>query len=194
MTGIRLAAAAALAAALVACKKTAPPPMVEANPPPPHGTTAWKIFNARTAAPLDISSSATIMDVMVGDTGITTKLVEGDNGWTCYPDDPSTEANDPFCTDEEGMRWMEAWKAHRPPRLQGMAVAYSMQGGASASDTDPFKLAPDSGKPWIVDPPSIAIAMPNARSYAGLPTTRRADGPWVRFAGTPYAHIVIPAR
>jgi hypothetical protein len=190
---MRLAAVAALAVAAAACKKAEVQPMVEISPPPARGTTAWKIYSARTGAPAEITANATIMDEMVRDTGITTRLVEGDNGWTCYPDDPSTDANDPWCVDEEGKKFLDAWQNHVRPRLAGMGIAYMMQGGVVASDTDPYQLAPDSGKAWIVNGPGIAIVMPTPRSYAGLPTTRRADGPWVRFAGTPYAHIVIPA-
>lgn len=186
---------AAMAAVLVlfACKREPPPPMADANPEPPRGTLPWKLHNARSAAPSDISANATIMDVAPTDTSARATLVQGENGWTCFPDNPGTDANDPFCVDEEGTRWMEAHRVRRAPRLNGMAIAYALQGGVSASDRDPFKMAPDSGQQWLVDGPSIYIAMPNARSYAGLPTTRRSDGPWVKYAGTPYAYIVIPA-
>jgi hypothetical protein len=60
-----------------------------------------------------------------------------------------------------------------------------------ASDTDPAKMQPDSG--WIMDGPSIYLVMPSASAYTGIPTTRRTTGPWVRYSGTPYAYIVVPA-
>lgn len=184
---------AVLACALaLACKKeqqaAAPPPE------PAPGTPAWKIANARTAAPFDVASGATVLDWPASDTAQPPQLAAGTNGWSCFPDEPNTPANDPFCADEEMMKWVNAWAKHQPPRLTAMGVGYALQGGESASDTDPFKLAPDSGQQWLVNPPTVVIVMPNPRAaFAGLPTTRTASGPWVMYAGTPYAHLMVPA-
>lgn len=175
---------------LVSCKRDGTPPA--ASEPAP-GSPAWKVRSARSAAPADVSANATVRDGNPADSTPGAQLAAGDNGWVCYPDDPRSEAADPICLDDGAMTWMAAWVAHRPPRLTSMAIAYMMQGGLSASDTDPFKMEPDSPQPWIQEPPQLAIAMPSSRSYTGLPTTRRADGPWVKYAGTPYAYIVVPA-
>ena len=182
-----------LAVTMIAACKKEPEPMADANPEPPRGTPQWKIVYARSAAPAQISANATVQDVGATDSTPGDTLARGDNGWTCMPDNPRTDANDPWCIDEESQKIMAAFATRTAPRLSGMAIAYMLQGGVSASDTDPFKMRPDSGQQWIVDPPSILIMMPSARSYAGLPTTRRTDGPWVRWSGTPYAHIVVPA-
>ena len=176
---------------VIACKKEAPPP---AEPPgPAPGTAEWKIQNARSAAPFDVGSGATVLDWPASDTARPPQLAAGTNGWSCFPDDRNTPANDPVCADEETMKWFDAKSKHQPPRLAAMGVGYMLQGGKSASDTDPFKLAPDSGQPWLEDPPHLMIFMPNPRAaFAGLPTTRTASGPWVMFAGTPYAHLMVP--
>ena len=176
---------------LVACKKAETPPPADTAPAP--GSPAWKVASARSAAPAEVSANATVMDGSPFDSAAASQLAAGENGWRCYPDNPRTEGADPICLDEPAMQWVAAFMARRPPRLTGMAIGYMMRGGVSASDTDPFKAAPDSGQPWIQDPPAIGIAMPSARSYAGLPTHRRPDGPWIKFAGTPYAYIVIPS-
>jgi hypothetical protein len=177
---------------IVACKKAETPPPAAAAPAP--GSPAWKVANARSAAPAQIAMNATVLDGVVYDSVPGATLAAGDNGWTCYASDPRTEADDPVCLDEQGMAFERAWLAHQTPHLTGMGIAYLLKGGVSPSDTDPFKMAPDSGQPWIQEPPQIGIAMPSARSYTGLPTRRRPDGPWVKFAGTPYAYIVIPSR
>lgn len=184
-------AAAVLAAA---CSKSEPPEMVDANLAPPPGSRAWKIESARGAAPYEVSSGARVLDWPAADTAQPAELRPGGNGWTCFPDDPNTPAEDPMCADEEGMKWIEAYLAGRRPELAGMAVFYMLRGGSSASDTDPFKTAPDSGQEWLTDPPHLMIAMPNPRTaFRGLPTARAATGPWVMFAGTPYAHLMVPA-
>ena len=188
----RMALVLAAAVMVTACKKTEPDASVVEMAPEP-GSVPWKIQNARSAAPASISAGARVRERMNPDTAWGAVLAQGDSTWTCIADDPNTQANDPYCIDGEGARFVEAWRAQRPPRLSGMGIAYILQGSASASDTDPFKTMPDSGQQWLVDPPHIGIAMPNARSYAGLPTRRRTDGPWVKFAGTPYAYIIIPS-
>jgi hypothetical protein len=137
--------------------------------------------------------NAAVLDGTPFDSVAGAQLASGDNGWTCYPDAANTPADDPICLDEQAMIFSQAWSKRQTPHLTGMAVAYMLKGSESASDTDPLKWGPDSGQAWISDPPQVAIAMPSARSYAGLPTRRRPDGPWVRFAGTPYAYIVIPS-
>lgn len=179
--------------AVAACKKAEAPPAEPAAAAPAPGSPAWKVASARSAAPAEVSANATVMDGSPWDSVPGAQLAAGENGWRCYADNPATSADDPLCLDEQALVWAAAFMAHRPPRLTGMAIGYMLRGGVSASDTDPLKAAPDSGQPWIQDPPQIAIAMPNARSYTGLPTTRRPDGPWVKFAGTPYAYIVIPS-
>ncbi len=175
---------------LAACKK-ADAPMASAEPELPPGSRAWKIRNARSAAPAVIAMGAYVIEF--DSVGRPDTLETGQSSWVCMPDSPQTAANDPVCADDQAMRWVDAWYSRTRPGLTGMGVAYALQGGAVASDTDPLKMTPDSGQAWLLDGPSIYIAMPSPRSYAGLPTTRRADGPWVRFAGTPYAYIVMPA-
>jgi len=177
---------------LAACRKDAPE--TAATPPAPEpGSREWRIQNARSAAPPMISAGS--MVAMIRDTTMAIDTIErGDsaNHWVCFVDDPNTTHNDPVCADDQAMRWFAAWVRREPPRLTGMGVAYALQGGAVASDTDPFDMTPDSSG-FLLDGPSIYILMPNAASYAGLPTTRQSGRPWVRYAGTPYAYIVVPA-
>jgi len=177
-----------------ACKRAETPATgTAAAAEPAPGSTEWKVRNARSAAPAQISMGATVLDGTPIDSVPGAILAAGDNGWTCWASDPRTEADDPVCLDEQGMAFEQAFLKGQTPHLTGMAIAYMLKGGVSASDTDPTKMAPDSGQPWIQEPPQIAIAMPSPRSYAGLPTHRRPDGPWVKFAGTRYAYIVIPS-
>ena len=190
----RLTAAALLLLLIVACKKADAPPAETAAAPPAPGTPAWKVLNARSAAPAQISMNATVVDGVITDSVPGATLAPGENGWTCWADNPATNNEDPICVDEQGLVFVRAWISRQPPRLTGMGVAYTLKGGSpTASDTDPYKAAPDSGQPWTQEPPQIGIVMPSARSYTGLPTRRRPDGPWVRFAGTPYAYIVVPS-
>lgn len=190
-----MAARTLLIAALVlvtACKKTETPEnTAEAEPQP--GTREWKIRNARSAAPPMIAAQSMVVEVRDSTMALDT-LERGDSAspWVCFADDRNTQPNDPVCADDQGMRFFHAWISRQPPRLTGMGVAYALQGGYTASDTDPYDMTPDSSG-LLSDGPAIYIVMPTAAAYTGIPTTRRTDGPWVRFSGTPYAYIVVPA-
>jgi hypothetical protein len=91
------------------------------------------------------------------------------------------------------MKYYQAYLAHHPPRLSGMALMYALQGSQLANITDPYKVTPDSGQAWVTVEPAIFIVMPDARAYRGLPTVPTPGKPWVVFAGTPYAVLIVPA-
>ena len=183
--------AGVLVVGLAACAKEQP--KVAAAPPagPAKGTPEWKIQNAMSAAPTVIGSAATIMD-LPGSDGKMTQLKAGTNGWTCTPDDPNTPGNDPVCADAGFMDWFGAWMQHKAPHLTAPALAYMLQGASDASNTDPFKMKPDSGQPWVITGPHIMVAVPDARSLSKFSTDWKSGGPYVMFAGTPYAHLMVP--
>jgi hypothetical protein len=190
MRAMRTAMMLALGGALAAsgCTKEEAKP---AAAPPAPGTTEWKIRNAMSAGPEYVASGATLLEMVPNDTAMPT-LRAGTNGWTCFTDDPRTPANDPTCADDEMMKAFEAYRAHKPPRLSGMALLYALQGGQLASITEPGKARPDSGQAWTTIGPTVFIMMPDARAYRGLPTTPAPGRPWVIWAGTPYAALVVP--
>lgn len=176
---------------IAACSKVeAPANTAEAEPEP--GSREWQIRNARSAAPPMVGAQS--MVVMVRDTTMaldTLQLGDSASSWVCFVDDAATPHSDPVCADDQAMRWFQALMTRQRPQLTGMGVAYALQGGGAPNDRDPFDMTPDST--FVNDGPSIYIVMPNAASYTGLPTTRQSARPWVRYSGTPYAYIVVPA-
>lgn len=188
----RLASLLACVLAIACAKKETPPP-AQASTGPAPGTPEWKIENARSGAPLEIGKGATVLDWPTSESAPPGQLVAGTNGWTCFPDEPSTPANDPGCLDKEAMKFLDAMMKRRAPQLSAIGMVYELQGSMSASNTDPFKTKPDSGQPWLVFPPFVVVIAPNPRSaFAGWPTTPAGGGPWVMYAGTPYAHLMVP--
>lgn len=184
----------ALVLLAAACKSEIKPEMVDRDIPIPENSRVWKINSARSAAPGDVAREALVLDYPPNDTARAEELVLGSNGWTCWPDDPRTPANDPLCEDAGGREWEYAAQARRPPRIAGMGTIYRLQGANSASDTDPSRRTPPEGTAWIEDEPHVVIILPNAqRAWPGLPTVRQKDRPWVRYAGTPWAYLWVPA-
>jgi hypothetical protein len=186
------AAGVAALALVAACAKEQPKAPAAAAPAgPARGTPEWKIQDAMSAAPAVIASAATVMD-WPGADGKMAQLRAGTNGWTCMPDDPNTPSDDPVCYDTQFGDWANAWMTHKAPHITAPAIAFMLQGATDASNTDPFKMKPDSGQPWVVTGPHIMLAVPDPRTLSKYPTDWHSGAPYVMFGGTPYAHLMIP--
>lgn len=154
-----------------------------------------KIRDAMSAAPASISAEATILDWPAEDGGEPVLLRQGTNGWTCFPDFPGSEGNDPQCLDETFLKWAQAYISRATPQTDRIGIGYMIShGGAHSSNADPFATGPTPDNDWGFDPPHLMIVVPDARALEGLPTTRRSGGPWVMWTGTPYAHIMVPVE
>lgn len=154
--------------------------------------TQAKIANAMSAAPLSIAENATIMDHEFDAEGSIVILREGTNGWTCFPDFPGSPGNDPACYDETWMQWLYAYLAGEEPNISTPGLSYRLQGSSDASNTDPFAMEPATGEEWIASPPHIMIVVPGKLDTSLFSTDPESGEPWIMFARTPYAHIMMP--
>ena len=188
-----------LALLAVGCQQSPPQQATEAaNPPPPPGpapgTAEWKIQDALSAAPAAIAANAAVLDWPAEEGGEMPQLKAGTNGWTCLPDMPDTPADDPMCLDGPWMQWAAAWMGHTEPELTSVGISYMLQGGADASNTDPYATEPDSTTGWIMSPAHVMVIVPDRSQLDGLPTDPNSGGPYVMWKGTPYAHIMVPVK
>ena len=178
-----------LALMLVACSPADGGDDESAGPEP--GSPERTIQNAMSAAPEAIANDATIMDFVAG--GGASLVRQGSNGWTCYPTAPSIPYNDPKCIDGITALWVQAIGAQTTPAITSIGVGYMLQGGGSIHDSDPFAPPSPNIEDWIVDPPHLMLFFPPGMlDSAGIPSSRAGGGPWIMWAGTPYAHIMIP--
>ena len=148
------------------------------------------ITSAASAAPAAIGGQATVM-TMDGKV-----LRKGTNGWTCFPDDPGTPGPDPMGVDKNGMDWMNALMAKKPPPAT-VGMAYMLQGGSDASNLDPFLSKPPAGAKWVTTGPHIMVLSASLAAGSGYPTKQAAPDatkPYVMYGGTPYAHIMFPVK
>lgn len=153
--------------------------------------THAKIENAMSAAPYAIAKDATVMDVNAE--GEVVVLREGTNEWTCWPDNPTNPGNDPACLDPVFMQWNDAIAAGAEPELTSVGLAYMLQGGTDASNTEPL-LEPAEGEDWVYTPPHVMIVFPKDFDLSLFPTDHEYGGPYVMWAGTPYEHIMMPVN
>jgi hypothetical protein len=196
-TCLWLAAAAAMAAT-GACNKTGTTNDTATNANAALASTnstasSDPIASAESAAPASIAQAASI--VTVSSDGKMTTLRQGKNGWTCMPDAPDTPGPDPMCMDANAAKWAAAWMGHKPPPEGTTGVMYMLEGGTDASNTDPYATKPTAENAWIKTGPHIMIVGSSA-VLAGHPSGAKPDTsvPYVMWAGTPYAHLMVPMK
>lgn len=181
--------AAVAAFGLTACseKKGEPPAQASTGTP----AASDPIASAESAAPRAIGTAATV--VATDDKGAMKELRKGTNGWTCMPDNPVTPGPDPMCMDPNATEWAMAWIGHKPPPTEKPGLMYMLEGGTDASNTDPYATRPDGD--WIKTGPHIML-VGSVAALNGYPSGASPDtsAPYVMWAGTPYAHLMVPVQ
>jgi hypothetical protein len=149
------------------------------------------VASAMSAAPAAISDKATIVQAEAD--GSMKTLREGSNGWTCMPDSPATPGPDPMCMDANAAKWAQAWIGKKEPPQGTVGVMYMLEGGTDASNTDPYATKPTTENEWVSTGPHIMI-VGSKDVLAGYPSGAKPEtaAPYVMWAGTPYAHLMIP--
>ena len=192
MSSTRLALILLAATSLVSCQNKAETPAA----PAASGSAAPvaandPIASAESAAPASVAKAAAI--VTMGADGKITELRKGTNGFTCMPDAPDTPGPDPMCFDANAREWVMAWAGHKAPPTDKAGVMYMLAGGTDASNTDPYATKPTEGSDWLHTGPHMML-VGSQSSLAGYPSGPNPDtkAPYVMWAGTPYAHLMIP--
>lgn len=199
----RFAVILALSLLMTAC--SVPPPAAAPAPATPDAmamptktgpvappTTDEEILkSAMSAAPEAVAMDATI--ITMDEKMQVRTLRKGTNMWTCMPDGPSPGV-DPMCVDKNGLEWATAWMGHKNPPAGKMSFGYMLMGGSDASNDDPFAQKPPEGKAWV-DTGSHVMIMNIGKAFDGYPTrAENPKAPYVMFANTPYAHLMLPVK
>jgi hypothetical protein len=144
------------------------------------------IAKVMAAAPPAVVKTATIV-TMQG--GAMRTIQTGTNGFTCMLAPPVGE---PMCADKNAMAWIQSYASHTAPP-DGIGFVYMLAGDQGASNTDPYASSATADNHWIKTGPHVMIVGPTAKTM-GYPMTSDPDvtRPYVMWAETPYAHIMIP--
>ena len=150
--------------------------------------TQTKIARAMSAGPAEVAKSARIVD---SDGHGTIVLREGTNGFTCMPGNPRIIGDPPMCADAAARQWSADFKARKPkPTNTEPGIVYMLAGATQRSDTDPYDM---TSQPIAIGPHWM-IMWPFDPKATGLPTTHKATGAYIMWAGSPYAHLHIMGR
>ncbi|UHQ19328.1 hypothetical protein LVB87_14250 [Lysobacter sp. KIS68-7] len=152
------------------------------------------IDSAMRAAPAKVSAGAKI--VAFDDKGQMRTVREGSNGFTCMADNPETPGPDPMCVDAAAMDWAGAWMSKKDPTAGKVGLAYMLEGGTDASNTDPYAKAPTKENHWIKTGPHVMVVGAEPAFYDQYPKSPDPDTsmPYVMWAGTPYQHLMVPTH
>ncbi len=144
------------------------------------------IAKVMAAAPAAVVKGSTILQMQKG--GAMRTVQSGTNGWTCLLVDPTT----PMCGDKNAVAWMQALMTHATPP-DSVGFAYMLAGDNGASNTDPYAMAATSSNHWVKTGPHVMIVGSSVKTM-GYPMSDDPDPtkPYVMWAATPYAHIMIP--
>ena len=93
------------------------------------------------------------------------------------------------------MAWVMAWIGHKPPPTETPGIMYMLEGGTDASNTDPYAEKPTAGGDWIHTGPHMMV-VGSASILKGYPSGPNPNtaAPYVMWAGTPYAHLMVPVK
>lgn len=154
-------------------------------------TSSDPVTSAESAAPAAIAHDASV--ITLDAKGAMTTVRKGTNGWTCMPDAPDTPGPDPMCFDANAGKWVDAWVHHKPPPAGTIGLMYMLEGGTDASNTDPYATKPTAENNWVKTGPHIMV-VGSKDILSGHPSGAKPDTsvPYVMWAGTPYAHLMIP--
>ena len=170
------------------------------EPAGPHTSAEWQIWAYTTAAPSFIAENATAVDAN------NNVLRAGTNGWTCVPANPRGMADPengwrdpheamPLCGDEEGFKWVVAYLSGETPELERNTFIWMSHGDMGEDNTTPLVMSqteaedPDN---WIMSGPHLMMMPKDPSSLDAYPTDFTSGSPYTMFAGTDYAHLMIP--
>jgi hypothetical protein len=147
-----------------------------------------------SSGPAEIASAAAVLDWPATPDGKPAELRAGTNGWTCFPDNPTTDGPDPMCLDAASMAWADGYLSKKPPQMKSLGLAYMYQGDAGASNTDPWATGPTADNQWHKRGPHVMIFVPDGKALDAITADHTSGGPYVMWKGTAWAHIMMPVR
>ncbi|MEE9577278.1 MAG: hypothetical protein V3W35_07685, partial [Gemmatimonadota bacterium] len=91
--------------------------------------------------------------------------------------------------------FLHAYINQTEPAYSEIGFAYMLQGDTPVSNSDPYATEPTGPEDWVTDiGPHLMMLVPDAALLESIPTDHLNGGPWIMWAGTPYAHIMIPLK
>ena len=158
------------------------------EPEGPHTSAEWKIWAYSTAAPSFIAAECTVIDTDG------TVLREGTNGWK----DPHEAM--PMVGDAASFAWLQGFMAGTVPDVEVDGWAWMLHGDIGednrmylVTDEEGIAKAKADGQ-WIESGAHLMLFPADPSTLDGQTTDFNSGAPYVMYAGTKYAHLMIPVE
>jgi hypothetical protein len=159
----------------------------------------WQIKAYTSAAPSYIGDYASV----IGTSGDVLRV--GTNGWTCQSGNPrpipkkgweSAHQAMAVCHDDEGMKWMMAYMSGTKPKMDRDSYMWMLNGDMGEDNTTPGVFNKEDSTPgeWIESGPHLMLMPKDPANLKNFSTDFTTGAPYVMFAGTDYAHLMIPVE
>ena len=171
----------------------------ENDAPKSDNTAEWQIKAYTSAAPTFIGDNASV----IGSSGDV--LRKGTNGWTCQSGNPrpipkggwkNAHQAMAVCHDDEGMKWMMAYMSGTKPIMNRDSYMWMLNGDMGEDNTTPGVFNKEDSTPgeWIESGPHLMLMPKDPANLKNFSTDFSTGAPYVMFAGTDYAHLMIPVE
>jgi len=141
------------------------------------------ITGAESAGPPSVTADATIKDAEGN------VLREGDNGYTCYPEQNGMGA---MCNDSVWDALIHAVMNKAEYSPSAFSISYMLAGESDStgtSNSNPYATQEESDD-WVVEGPHLMIIVPDNAMLEGM--SRDPNDPvYVMWGDTDYAHIMV---
>jgi len=145
---------------------------------------------ALSAAPPAVANDATVM--IPDDKRNLAVARKGTNGFICIPTADDLPDPDPMCYDEAVDKWIQSLISNAPkPSNTVPGIAYMARGGVHWEKDGKILMKEEPGAKIVKEPPHWMIMWPYDSKKTGLPTIPNPSGVYIRYDGTPYAHLMI---
>lgn len=153
------------------------------------------VEQAVLALPTPLRDSAAVVRFVDGEQEI---LREGSNGIYCRADDPETAGINIWCYPQSHDAYARRWFA-----LAATGIGAEEVDARIVAEIESGELEwPDYAVNYNLRGPSMETATLNTVVYlpyargaeAGMTEAAQHDRPWLMYAGTPFAHVMIPGQ
>ena len=98
------------------------------------------------------------------------------------------------CHDGEGMKWMMGYMSGKAPVMERDTFMWMLHGDMGEDNTNAGVLNKADAAPghWIESGPHLMLMPKSPASLVNYPIEFTTGAPYVMFANTPYAHLMIP--
>ena len=98
-----------------------------------------------------------------------------------------------MCLNVPGLNFRDALMNKKKPTYTQVSIGYMLQDDTPVCNTGPYAKEPKPGDDWVEGVGAhIMVLVPDVSALKNMPMNSKNGGPWMMWADTPYAHVIVP--